>query len=102
VKRNVPAAGLSANAVNQAFAGPEGHVAAAEGSGTDRILLQVDRVIAPAFFPEAADAAAIREQLGEALKNDLLVTYNRQLLDTRTTSVNSAVYQQLTGQQQTQ
>src|SRR6185503_2584534 len=76
VKRNQPAAGLSTNAVNQAFAGPEGHVAAAEGNGTDRILLRVDRVTAPAFFPDAADAAAIREQIGEALKNDLLVTYN--------------------------
>jgi peptidyl-prolyl cis-trans isomerase D len=102
VKRNQPANGLTVNAVNQAFAGPEGHVAAAEGNGTDRILLKVDRVTAPAFFPEAADAAAIREQIGEALKNDLLVTYNRQLLDTRATSVNSAVYQQLSGQQQTQ
>jgi len=101
VKRNAPVAGLSANAVNQAFAGPQGHVAAAEGSGTDRILLKVDRVVAPAFFAEAADAASIREQIGEALKNDLLVTYNRQLLDTRSTTVNSAVYQQLTGQQQT-
>jgi len=93
---------LTGNAVSQAFAGPEGHVANAEGKGSERILLKVDRVIAPAFFPEAADAVAIKGQLSEQLKNDLLATYNRQLLDTRSTSVNNAVFQQLTGQAQTQ
>ena len=59
-------------------------------------------MVAPAFFAEAADAAAIKEQLSEALKNDLLTTYNRQLLDTRSTSVNNVAFQQLTGQAQTQ
>ena len=52
------AAGLSANAAAQAFAGPEGHVANAEGDAPPaRILLKVDKVTAPAFFAEAADVA---------------------------------------------
>ena len=58
VKRGAPPAGLSANAAAQAFAGPEGHVANAEGDAPpERILLKVDKVTAPAFFAEAADVA---------------------------------------------
>lgn len=102
VKRNEPPPTLSANAVSQAFAGPKGHVANADGNGPERILLTVDNVVAPAYFAEAADATAIQQQLAEAMKNDLLVTYNRQLLDMRPPTVNTAVYQQLTGQTQTQ
>lgn len=102
VKRSTPPSTLTANAVSQAFAGPEGHVANAEGNGSERILIKVDRVVVPAFFAEAADAAAIKQQLSEQLKNDLLVTYNRQLLDTRSTSVNNVAFRQLTGQAQTQ
>ena len=103
VKRNAPPAELTENAVNQAFAGPEGHVANAEGIGDARILLKVDRVTAPAFFAEAADSKAIQEQISQALRNDLLATYNRQLLDSRPTTINNVAYQQLTGQlQQTQ
>lgn len=102
VKRNSPPAGLSMNAVAQAFAGPEGHVANAEGDGNARILLKVERVVAPAFFAEAADAKQISERISVALSNDLLSTYNRQLLNDRSTSINNAAYQQLTGQLQTQ
>jgi peptidyl-prolyl cis-trans isomerase D len=102
VKRNGTATGLSPNAISQAFAGPEGHIANADGPGTSRILLKVDRVTAPAFFAEAADAAAIQSQLSEALQKDIFSTYNQQLLATRETSINTAAYQQLTGQAQTQ
>lgn len=101
VKRSSPPPGLSANAVSQAFAGPEGHVANADGNGQERILVKVDKVIAPAFFAEAADATSIQQQVAEALKNDLLATYNRQLLETRATSINNATFLQLTGQTQT-
>ena len=45
---------------------------------------------------------AIQEQMSEALKNDLLATYNRQLLETRSTTINNVAFQQLTGQAQTQ
>jgi peptidyl-prolyl cis-trans isomerase D len=102
VKRDGPGAGLSPNAVSQAFAGPEGHVANVEGPGDDRILLKVDKVTAPAFFAEATDATAIKSQLSEALTKDLLSTYNQQLLAARAISVNDAAYRQLTGQVQTQ
>lgn len=101
VKRGPPPAGLSANAAAQAFAGPEGHVANAEGDTPPaRILLRVDRVTAPAYFAEAADAQAIRNQLAEALRNDILTSFNRQLLQSRETRINNAAFAQLTGTQQ--
>jgi peptidyl-prolyl cis-trans isomerase D len=102
VKRNGSAPGLTPNAISQAFAGPEGHVANADGTGSSRILLKVDRVTSPAFFAEAADAKAIASQLTDALQKDMLNTYNQQLLATRQTSINSAAYQQITGQTRTQ
>ena len=103
VKRGAPPPGLSPNAAAQAFAGPEWHVANAESNTPpDRILLRVDRVTAPAFFNEATDAQAIRTQLAAALRNDLLGSFNRQLLQDRPTQVNNAAIAQLTGTTQTQ
>ena len=75
---------------------PEGHVANAEGIGDARILLKVDKVTAPAFFAEAADSKAIQAQISQALKNDLMTTYNRQLLASRPVWTNDVAYQQLT------
>jgi peptidyl-prolyl cis-trans isomerase D len=103
VRRGAPPAGLSANAAAQAFAGPQGHVANAEGSTPpSRILLKVDRVSAPAFFAEAADAQAIRTQLAEAMRSGLLQSYNRHVLEGRETRINNAAYAQLTNTSQTQ
>ena len=103
VKRGAPPPGLSANAAAQAFAGPEGHVANAEGDAPPaRILLRVDRVTAPAFFPEAADAQAIKRQLGDALRNDVLQSYRRQLLQERETRINNQTSAQITGNNQAQ
>ncbi len=96
-----PPAGLSPNAIRQAFAGPEGHVADADGAGIARILLHVDQVTAPAFFAEAADSKNISSQLSSALRQDVLSTYNQQILASLSVSVNQAAYQQLTGQAQT-
>jgi peptidyl-prolyl cis-trans isomerase D len=101
VKRNAPPPALTENAVNQAFAGPEGHVANAEGTGNAHILLKVDKVTVPAFFADAADSKAIQQQVSQALRNDLLSTYNRQLLESRATTINNVAYRQLTGQLQT-
>jgi peptidyl-prolyl cis-trans isomerase D len=102
VKRSGTAPGLTTNAVSQAFAGPEGHVANADGDGQARILLKVDQVVAPAFFAEAADAKAIKEQLSGALEKDLLSVYNQQLLADAGSSVNNAAYAQVAGQSQSQ
>jgi peptidyl-prolyl cis-trans isomerase D len=94
---------LSANAVAQAFAGPEGHVANAEADQPPaRILLRVDRVTAPAYFAEAADAQAIRTQLSAALSNDLMQSFNRDILQGRETTINQAVFSQITGTQNPQ
>jgi peptidyl-prolyl cis-trans isomerase D len=103
VKRGTPPPGLSANAAAQAFAGPEGHVANAESdSPPARILLRVDWVTAPPFAPEATEAEAIRTQLANALRNDILGSFNRQLLQNRETEINNAAFAQLTGTPQTQ
>jgi peptidyl-prolyl cis-trans isomerase D len=103
VKRGARPAGLSANAAAQAFAGPEGHVANAEADQPPaRVLVKVDQVIAPAFFAEAADAKAIQVQLSEAIRNDLLQSFNRQILQARETRVNNAAFAQITNTPQTQ
>ena len=102
MKRNASAPGLSANAVSQAFAGPEGHVANADGAGAARILLKVDKVTAPAFFAEAADVKNDQDAALGSAQKDIFSTYNQQLLALRSTSINNAAYQQMTGQDQAQ
>jgi peptidyl-prolyl cis-trans isomerase D len=98
VKRSDSPEGLSPNAVNQAFAGPEGHVANAEGPGNGRTLLKVDRVVAPAFFAETTDAQEIAKQLTSGLQESVRDAFFTQLRDGRDINVNNAVLQQLTGQ----
>ena len=56
----------------------------------------------PAYFAEAADAKAITAQLGQQLRNDLLQSYNRQLLQTRATTVNQQALAQISGAPRTQ
>lgn len=103
VKRSGDARGLSANAVAQGFAGPQGHLANADAdAGPGRLIVRVDKVSAPAFFAESQDAEFITAQLGQALRNDILQAYGGHLLSQRKTTVNSAVYRALTGQTQQQ
>ena len=103
VKRSGDAKGLSANAVAQAFAGPQGHVANADADdGPERFIVRVDAASAPAFFAESQDAEFITTRLGQAMQNDILQAYNGHLISQRKTTVNSAVYRQLTGQTQAQ
>lgn len=103
VKRTETPAGLSANAAAQSFAGPEGHVANAEGDAPPaRVLLHVDKVTAPAFFAEAADAQAAKEQLSETLGNDIRRAYYADLLGVRSVDVNQTIFGQLAGTAQTQ
>ena len=96
-----PPAGFSRNALAQAFAGPEGHLANAEADTPPaRILVKVEGVTAPAFFAEAETARAVQTELASALERDVLATYNSQLLQSAKTSVNSAIYAQITGSSQ--
>jgi peptidyl-prolyl cis-trans isomerase D len=98
VTRTESPEGLSGNAVNQAFAGPQGHVANAEGPGNGRTLLKVDRVVTPAFFAETTDAQEIAGQLTEGLQESVREAFYTQLRNSRDINVNNAVLQQLTGQ----
>ena len=101
IKRSGDAKGLSANAVAQAFAGPEGHLANAEADdGPERLIVRVEAISAPAFFAQSQDAEFITTRLGQAMQNDILQAYSGHLLNQRKTTVNSAVYQQLVGQTQ--
>ena len=100
VKRGAPVEGLSRNAVEQAFAGPEGHVANAEADAPPtRILLHVDDVVSPAYFAESQDAKAIAAQLDKALQTDIFRSYNAQLIQARDTRINNDVFRQVTGEQ---
>jgi peptidyl-prolyl cis-trans isomerase D len=98
VARGATPQGLSANAVNQAFAGPQGHVANAEGPGIGRTLLKVDRVIAPAFFAQTTDAQQIAKQLTQGLQESVRQAFFTQLQNSRDINVNNAILQQVTGQ----
>ncbi len=103
LSRSEPNAELSRNALAQAFAGPEGHVANAEAEdGAARILLQVETVSAPAFFAEAESAQSLQNNLTNALQNDLLQAYAGQLMQSRPVTVNNALYAQLTGENRSQ
>lgn len=103
VRRNQAVEGLSRNAVAQAFAGPQGHVANAEAEPPPaRLLLRVDQVTAPAYFAESESAAAIRERLTQSLQDDVLQAYNGHVLQTRRTTINRKVYSQIAGEDRTQ
>lgn len=103
VRRNQAVEGLSRNAVAQAFAGPQGHVANAEAEPPPaRLLLHVDQVTAPAYFAESESAAAIRQRLTQSLQDDVLQAYNGHLLQTRRTTINRKVYSQIAGEDRTQ
>ncbi|HSM41911.1 MAG TPA: SurA N-terminal domain-containing protein, partial [Afifellaceae bacterium] len=97
VRRNSRIEGLSANAIAQAFAGPKGHVANAEGvTPPDRILLRVDEVTVPDFNADSEDAKAVEAQLARTLRPDLLRAYEAKLIDSRPPQVNMQVFNQIT------
>ncbi len=97
IRRNSRIEGLSANAIAQAFAGPNGHVANAEGvTPPDRILLRVDEVTVPEFNADSEDAKAVEAQLARTLRPDLLRAYEAKLIDSRPPQVNMQVFNQIT------
>lgn len=97
IRRNSRIEGLSANAVAQAFVGPNGHVANAEGvTPPDRILLRVDEVTVPEFNADSEDAKAVEAQLSRTLRPDLLRAYEAKLIDSRPPQVNMQVFNQIT------
>lgn len=74
-KRGDQVPGLSADAVRAAFDGGQGTVAATAGAGDERIVLKVETIVDPAFFPEAEEAQALSDQLSQAVGNGLLAEY---------------------------
>lgn len=102
VRRSATPASLSRNAVAQAFAGQNGHIANAEAAvAPDRILLRVDQVSVPAFIAETEDAKAIAGQLQNSLQIDLLYAYQTTLLNSREPTINRLVFNQIAGRTET-
>ena len=80
-----------------AFAGPNGHVANAEGvTPPDRILLRVDEVTVPEFNADSEDAKAVEAQLARTLRPDLLRAYETKLIDSRPPNINMQIFNQIT------
>ena len=102
VRRSAASSSLSRNAVAQAFAGQNGHIANADGIVPPaRILLKVDQVTVPAFLAETEDAKQIASQLEDSLRIDFLQAYQTKLLASREPTVNQALFDQITGRIQT-
>jgi len=94
-----PPAGLTPDALNTVFAGPEGHVGIAAGTPAEnRVLLVVDRVDVPAFDPNTAGLADIRQQISSQLANDFLQQYLVEMQSRLGVSVNQAALQAAIGQ----
>lgn len=76
IARNVASGDINAAAATAAFNGPQGavfDVAAADDTG--RLLIEVDAVNVPAFFAEAQEMQALRQQLSQQMQDSLLNQY---------------------------
>ncbi|WP_321341066.1 SurA N-terminal domain-containing protein [Breoghania sp.] len=63
---------LSAQAVTEAFSGPTGYVATADGANGGRIVLQVANITTPAFFAEADEMKQLDNELSQMLQTSLI------------------------------
>jgi len=74
-KRGGEVPGLSPEAVAAAFDGGQGTVAATPGSGAERLVIKVETIVDPAFFPEAQEAVALSDEVSQGIGNGLLAEY---------------------------
>lgn len=63
---------LSAQAVTEAFAGPVGYVATADGVEGGQVVLQVASVSTPAFFAESDVMTQLNDELADMLQTSLI------------------------------
>lgn len=76
VARNAASGDISAAAATAAFNGPQGSVFdVAAADDTSRLLIEVDAVNTPAFFAEAQEMQALRQQLSQQMQDSLLNQY---------------------------
>ncbi|PTW61159.1 peptidyl-prolyl cis-trans isomerase D [Breoghania corrubedonensis] len=81
---------LSAQAVTEAFTGPEGTVATADGADGGRIVLQVASVTTPAFFAESDIMTKLDNELSDMLQTSLISQFVTGVQDTIGVNINQA------------
>ena len=93
-----PPEGLSAAAIQAAFAGPKDHAGVAAGATPEtQIVVFVKDVALPPYDPAALDMTQAKEQLGAQIANDLLSQYVGQLQSALGLSVNQTALAQAIG-----
>lgn len=88
VTRQAGDAGLGADGVNAAFAGPKGHVAAIAGPDGTRIVLSVSEVVNPPMPEGAGDAVDIADKVAAAVGQGLYSQYLEAAQEELGTTVN--------------
>ncbi len=81
---------LSARAVTEAFSGPTGYVATADGANGGRIVLQVANITMPAFFAESDEMAQLDDELSQMLQTSLISQFVTGVQNTIGVKVNQA------------
>ena len=95
-----PPADLSPAVVAEAFGGPTGYAAVANGvaAGT-KVVLVVKEATVPAFDPGAAELAQTRKQIADQIANDYLQQFLVEMQAQAGLSVNQTAMQMVIGQQ---
>jgi peptidyl-prolyl cis-trans isomerase D len=95
-----PPADLSPAVVAEAFGGPTGYAAVANGVATGtKIVLVVKGATVPAFDPAAAGLAQTRKQIADQIANDYLQQFLAEMQAQAGLSVNQTAMQTVIGQQ---
>ncbi|MCB1495702.1 MAG: SurA N-terminal domain-containing protein [Bauldia sp.] len=88
---------LTTAAIQQAFGGPKGYAAVAEGADESKIVLVVEGITVPPYFSGAPDMAETEQRLSNDIANDFLQQYVAQLQQKLGIAVNQVTLQQLIG-----
>jgi len=91
VTRQAGDAGLGAEGVNAAFAGPKGHVAAIPGPDGTRIVLEVAEVVNPPMPEGAGEAVDIADRIAAAVGQGLYGQYLAAAQEEFGTTVNQSL-----------
>ncbi|MEI2386078.1 peptidyl-prolyl cis-trans isomerase [Breoghania sp. JC706] len=81
---------LSAQAVTEAFSGPKGTVATADGADGGRVVLQVASVTTPAFFAESDIMSKLDSELADMLQTSLISQFVTGVQDSIGVNINQA------------
>ena len=88
---------LTTAAIQQAFGGPKGFAAVADGADQSKIVLVVEGSTIPPYFSGAPDMKDTEDRLSGDIANDFLQQYVTQLQQKLGVAVNQATLQRLIG-----